>query len=561
MTILESGMNRHYFKVAALITFLIAVLTGTVIFLSRDTSMLPDQIIETEHARVHDVLKGKLFSAEQSLLFQSKDLAENAKLIQELGEVRDKLLVTTPKELKEQSGNKWNTQVFDQLIDWKQKRESAVKQADAAVGNALKADAGSISSQINQINWWKKSPDLVLAFASVPMKDGSTSSILIAYGEQGKEFNAGKRYDETSNILTAVTQTQDTQLGLFKWEDNNKTKIYIASVSPVFKDNTYIGAVVVGMEVSKKIVDAIDKSLPEFVELALVYASPKFGESGNGKPNRIFYTNLQDDVLQILKNEKFNVSSEKDRGTVALAYDQVKAELVYQREDQNNPMAFSRVRWVWDPLMVGEAQSNEELDVFVITNLNRANQSRDKLQGSVIIAAVVLFLLGLILAYIAVSSITKSSRTIRRAIADAINSGDPIDSKAMAMLIGAKSTDLPQYTIHEVTVDGEDSEENWENLMMDFEDAANVQADAATPPEELKKLKDAADAEEARPLYEEYMKKRRENGIDAPMEFDVFLRRLQRNAAKIKETHHCENVTFQVHVTNGNVVLKPKLVK
>ena len=554
-------MNRHYFKVAGLIVFIIVILTGIVMRLSHDTSVLPDQIIETEHARVHDVLKGKLLSAEQSLIYQSNDLAGNPTLVQDLGEVRDKLLVTTPKELKEQTNNKWNTQVFDQLIDWKQKRESAVKQADAAVGNALKADAGSISSQMNQINWWKKSPDLVLAFASVPMKDGSTSSILIAYGEQGKEFTAGKRYDETSNILTAVNQTKQPQLGLFKWEDNNKAKIFIASVSPVFKEGSYVGAVVVGMEVSKKMVDAIHKALPDFVELALVYASPKFGESGNGKPYRLFFTNLQDDVLHILKNEKFNVSSEKDRGTVALAYDQVKAELVYQRQDNNNAMAFSRVRWVWDPLMVGENQSNEELDVFVITNLNRANESRDKLQTSVIIAAVVLLIIGLILSYVVVSSITRSSRTIRRAIADAINSGDPIDSRAMAMLIGAKSTDLPQYTIQEVTPDGEENEENWENLMMDFEDAANVQADAAMQPEELKKLKDAADADEARPLYEEYMKKRRENGINAPMEFDVFLRRLQRNAAKIKETHHCENVTFQVHVTNGNVVLKPKLVK
>jgi hypothetical protein len=54
---------------------------------------------------------------------------------------------------------------------------------------------------------------------------------------------------------------------------------------------------------------------------------------------------------------------------------------------------------------------------------------------------------------------------------------------------------------------------------------------------------------------------RKENNIDTPMDFDCFLRRLQRNAAKIKATYKCDNVTFHVHVSDGNVVLKPKIEK
>ncbi|MBQ8036729.1 MAG: hypothetical protein IJ268_07040, partial [Proteobacteria bacterium] len=66
---------------------------------------------------------------------------------------------------------------------------------------------------------------------------------------------------------------------------------------------------------------------------------------------------------------------------------------------------------------------------------------------------------------------------------------------------------------------------------------------------------------EAKPLYEEYMRLRKENNINTPMDFDCFLRRLQRNAEKIKATYHCESVSFQVHVKDGNVLLKPKINK
>ena len=70
-----------------------------------------------------------------------------------------------------------------------------------------------------------------------------------------------------------------------------------------------------------------------------------------------------------------------------------------------------------------------------------------------------------------------------------------------------------------------------------------------------------ADMQEAQKLFDEYMKARQENDIDTPMDFDCFMRRLHRNVVKIKETYHCEEVHFEVHVSDGNVLLKPKIVK
>lgn len=98
-------------------------------------------------------------------------------------------------------------------------------------------------------------------------------------------------------------------------------------------------------------------------------------------------------------------------------------------------------------------------------------------------------------------------------------------------------------------------------MMMDFDNDANAQSDKAMTKEEMAKLKEDADIKEATELYEKYMRLRKENNILAPMDFDCFLRRLYRNVDKIKKTYHCDSVHFEVHVSDGNVLLKPKIVK
>jgi hypothetical protein len=57
------------------------------------------------------------------------------------------------------------------------------------------------------------------------------------------------------------------------------------------------------------------------------------------------------------------------------------------------------------------------------------------------------------------------------------------------------------------------------------------------------------------------MAKRHETGNDTPMSYDQFLRRINRNIEKLKQTHPNTEITFNVTVLNGKAVLTPALKK
>ena len=62
-------------------------------------------------------------------------------------------------------------------------------------------------------------------------------------------------------------------------------------------------------------------------------------------------------------------------------------------------------------------------------------------------------------------------------------------------------------------------------------------------------------------LYDNYMAKRHETGNDTPMEYDQFLRRMNRNIEKLKQAHPNTEITFNVTVLNGKAVLTPAIKK
>ncbi|MBQ8035423.1 MAG: hypothetical protein IJ268_00355, partial [Proteobacteria bacterium] len=94
-------------KAVALIALLIAALTGAVVVLSQDMNVLTPNAIETEHGRVQDVLKEKMIRAEESLIAQANSLSTDPILVRELDSLREKLLTTTPDDLRN-NNNKWN---------------------------------------------------------------------------------------------------------------------------------------------------------------------------------------------------------------------------------------------------------------------------------------------------------------------------------------------------------------------------------------------------------------------------------------------------------------------
>ena len=537
-------------KGVALIVILIAALTGTAYCITQQGPDVSTSNVDNEHGRMHDVLREKLSSAEFSISALSNELASDTKLIQELASVREKLLTATPDELKKNTNNKWNIDVFNELIAWKDKKDTTIKSRSSAD----KAPVGSMNTVLPAQSWWGKAPDLVLAFASVPMKDGSIASMHIAEGLKGKELNAGKRYDESYPILANTTQTNQPQFGHFVWKDS----MYMASVTPVFSGEQQVGTVVVGYELSKDSLSNFLKAMPQSVNLGFVYASPKLGDQADpATAKRMIYSTLDtnfnaSDMRQALNNAKFHSNSPNNANASAVTYDQIPANVVYSGNFDNKALALSRVRWVWN--------ESEETDIYVVSDL-KGNESSSNKGIFISIAGFIAIVIGCILIVLLLNPIIKNARRTKRAVADAITSGEPVDADVMAMLLGGSTDDFPQYTIKQVDVPDEDKSESWTNMMMDFDDDANKKDDAALLSEEKAQLKANADVEEAKPLYEEYMRLRKENNINEPMDFDCFLRRLQRNAEKIKAAHHCSEVHFQVHVADGKVVLKPKIVK
>ena len=537
-------------KGVALIAFIVVALTVTIMVLSRDESVLPVQNIEAEHARVHQILNDVLLKSELGLDAQAKELAADRDLIQALGEVRDKLITTTPDELKRQTNNAWNLAVFNRLIHWRQQRDASINQAESNVTSVLKSDSGSMQAQYPLVNVWSKTPGLILAFASVPLKDNQLSSVLVAYGVNGSELRGGKRYDSELQILADVSRSGVASQGHFVFDG----KLYLAALEPVWMEGVQIGTVVIGYEVSREMLDGLKVFLPSFVDLMLVYASPRFDQEVGAQHVRRNYSTASDDIKKRIETEKFYINSNNPDLSKVLSYDQAVANSVYvNSSDGEDLISFSRVRWMWD--------SSQETDVYIISNLNQANTGHAILQLNVLIAGILALIAGVVLMIIFINGILKNQHLIRKAVADAITSGEAIDANAMGLIMDVSPDALPPYTIKE-RADAEEAslESEWDNLM-DFDDESNANADKAASEEELARLKEQADVEEATPIYEEYMRLRKENHIDTPMEFDVFLRRLQRNAAQIKEKYHCTDVTFKVHVVDGNVILKPKIVK
>ena len=533
-------------KSAVLLTILIAAITGSVIYLSGSTTPLTNETIEIEYDKLNDTLHDKLLNAENSLNLQAKALASDKELIAELGNLHDKLTSTTPEELKKNMGSNWNKTVFDKLISWKAQRKTDISSASS--GDSLKVPSGSAMTLTPEINWWKKVPDLVIAFATVPFKDGKISNINIAEGNEGKQLAKSLNYDIP--ILNDVSETAAPKFGHFAWGNT----MYLVVASPVMRDNNQIGTVVVGYELSKNLLTAFSKPLPPFVSLSLVYTGKS--PDGNKSANPLYIYADTNETESILKNTGFQtLSNASNKSGATQSFDNLLYNRVYAGEYNSEKVSVRRTPWAWD--------ESHKTDIFIVASSKAVNAKRDAFTTKVLIAGVITLFFGLLFIFMLIGGHLKKLAFIKEAFASSISKGEPIDPKALALFIDENENNdgIGQYILQPVQPEEEESREEEWDVLMDFTDEANNKADAALAQEEKDKLQNSADVDEAKPIYEEYMRLRKENNITTPMDFDTFLRRLQRNAEKIKAKYNCESVTFQVHVSDGNVLLKPKIVK
>ena len=522
-------------KAIILVAIFTALLTGSAIYLANDAAVMTSGTIETEHDHLRGIVSDRLADAESGLLRQADRVASDAELVSELEAVREKLLTTTPDDLRRTAGSTWNSGVFNRLIFISEKMSSDIRQHGSGLGNLLRAPRGDMHTQRTDEVWWGDAPGLLLAFASVPMKDGSVWATLIAQGLRGKELQGGKHYEKEIPVLAEVAQNGEARVAHFAWNG----KMHVAAVVPVVRDGKTLGTVVIGHELSRNMANRLAEGLPRSIELMVAYAAPGFGRDVRVHAE-FAATHEREEELE---NAAFRASS--DAQGQGVPYRAVEPSSVYTAAlADGRDIAISRVRWFWT-----EA---EETDVYVISDTRAARGVLQRFQSHMLLAAIVLFALACVICILFMRYMDRDRRRIRLAFAESMASGEPVDPEALALLLGERPESLAPYVLRRANDD--DGDGGWDSLMDDATDDAQNGADAS---------ENGADANpsETAALYEEYMRLRRENHIDAPMSYEEFLRKLETSTNRIIEKYHCEKVSFLVHVSNGNVVLKPKIVR
>lgn len=531
-------------KSFAFCAVLFCAIIGALVFSAESTVTMSPAQLDVLNTQAQNVVRYQLLGAEESLIRQAFDLAGDSKFSGELASVREKLLSATPSELKQQSKNTWNSGVFDSLLSWRENRNAAIVRNKANPSSALRAEVGSMGTQLPIADWWQKAPNLALAFAAIPMKTGELSATLIANATKGKELQGGKRYDEDIASLRRVIETQKAEFDLFAWDG----KMYFARISPIYGGGNLIGLSVIGMELSKDLPAALEAALPESIKILAVYSSPKLGTPGK----RVIYAG-EDETKSNVESGRFAAND----GDAGVRFDELAAGKIYKKVNaKGSDCMLSRFVWTWN--------ENAQTDIYAYIDADQAKTKIRRIETLISVIGIVGFIFAAIIVWAAIRSGEKRIQYIRRGFADALRSGSAIDGDVLSAIMGENAEALGEVNVTRQTVpEGEsaDEDEDWSNLMMDFDDASNEKSDSEMSAEDIEKVKRDSDMREAEALYGEYMAQRKANHIDAPMDFDCFVRRLHRNVVKIKETYGCDEVHFEVHASDGNVLLKPKIVK
>ena len=535
----------HRIKALALVSLLIICFTTAVIILSHQASprISADNIARLQ-TRYQTSMTEKLVNAETSLLKQGELITTDEKLIQELADVRGKLLTTTADDLKARTNNKWNEGIFNALLAWRNKQSAFVNTELSQRNEAGRLQEATAQDMFPPILWWKRAPDLALAFAVTPLADGSLASTLTAYGVEGKILRAGRSYDRDYKILQNVQESKQPALGLFTWDN----KMYIAVSQPILQDSELIGQVVLGMELSRETLELFSPVLAPHMNLRMYYTR-------KADKNSVFVPADQDRIIQSLKNDKFISAATYDSGNAErIDLSNVVNNKIYINENDDNILAFSRFNWMWDDTW--------EAGFYLVSDLNHASETWDGFRQKVILVGFLMLLFGLMGAFAFTSAYQKRLNELKLALLEAISSGNPLDAEAFSCLPGIEGANLGRYIIKPIDEGkANDASIDLKMLLMDIDEDNDEGVTEAEKAAAAEAAKNAPIDPEMKALYDNYMAKRHETGNDTPMEYDQFLRRMNRNIEKLKQAHPNTEITFNVTVLNGKAVLTPAIKK
>lgn len=532
-------------KTLCLVSLLVILFTAAVLILSYHASpKISTDHITSLQTRYEAFMDEKLVNAETSLLKQGELAASDPKIVHALSEVRSKLLTATSDELKSRTNNTWNEGIFNALLAWRNKQASAVTTELSQRHHTASLPHATAQVMFPPSSWWKRAPDLALAFAITPLNDGTLASTLTAYGMEGKMLRAGKRFDLDNQLVAEVQKTGKPDLGLFVWDE----KMYVAVSYPVLHEDTHIGQIVLGMELSRETLEIFAADMPKHMSLRMYYQQQKHNKS-------VIVPSDQDKTLLALKNNTFVPASSYGTGNAeAVDLSQITLSKAYISDKDDHLLALSRFRWMWD--------ENWESGFYLVSDLDHASATWNTFRKQVMLIGFLMLLLGLIGTFIFTNAYQKRLNELKLALLEAISSGNPLDAKAFSCLPGIEDANLGRYIIKPVDEGkANDASIDIKMLLMDIDEDAEEGASEAEPSMSPEAAKDAHVDPEMKSLYETYMAKRHETGNDTPMSYEQFLRRINRNIDKIKQTHPHTDITFSVTVQNGKVVLTPSLKK
>lgn len=547
------------FKTLGLIALVVIAMTAAVLGLSYVASpRLSPEMVKNTQSFISESLSEKLVNAEGSLIRQGSALASDPKLTNAIAEVRAKLITTKADDLKKQSNNTWNDEVFKLLTTWRQERASALTLWNSA--QRLATEDSPRATALDRFpleNWWNRAPDLLLAFANVPLVDDPLpAATMIAYGLDGKQLRAGKSYEHEIPVLREVQKTNQPILGLFAWDN----KMFFAVTSPVNKLNEttgqmeQIGLTVLGMELTRETIDVFIDAMPPHMNLMIYYMAHHAG--GNSYRH---YSKQSDDTVKRIRDTKYRKYSDFDnKDAQTFSFDGVSNSDTYIGDVSDRLLAFTRARWLWD--------ETQEVGFYTITDLDKAANAWTKFRSNVLIAGLLFLIAALLLGLFITSKSARKLQELKVAILEAINSGNPINADAFTCLPGIEHVNIGNYIIKSIDDDSaSDPNADMSLLLTDLDmenedESIDATSDSSKTPDAQPENDENVDPE-MKALYDDYMQKRKDTGNDTPMPYDQFLRRISRNREKLEAAHPGTKIVFVASVQNGKAVLTPSIKK
>lgn len=521
-------------RISALIVILLAALLGGVFFFSYQITTNSPELSRNHHDSINRSLLDQRSLASLSLNEQAEQLAGDATLQNLIKDVRNKLSVTPLSELKAITQNEWNTPVFKYLLAWLQRREAY-----------LAAGAKNTTSSIPSLaDWWGRAPDLLLAFSMTPLNDGSIAPILVAHAKEGMALQGGQRYDFP--LLSGLSNTHQPALGLLPWSKS----IYLALAYPVYSEGVLVGSIVLGKELNADFVESFSRNLPANDKL-LLYYNPNKGDAAI----RYYSPKLTENDRLELTSAKFLSAASKSTDETTISA--LAPNTVYNSTLSQGSFSISKSTWLKD--------DNQDFGFYLVANDSLNENPTKALRTKSLILACLLAILGLIISYLLIQRSQRSIKELSLALWESMNSDKAIDYDALKKHADIKSLVLVvEQLILKTTRDDSQSPdgESWNELMVNLEDESNELSGEFTRAQlpQFQTQAAAPEDEALRPLYNEFIKKRLENNQNDDMDFDKFVRRVKRNKKQIQDSYHCKEVGFDIVVSQGKVVLKPKIL-